>query len=133
MLLSNLGLVDIHPFHEPTTFAIPIRPQNKIIPRHLTLSHLPRLVVKRPIFQTIASLPFHPIARVLILVPKLHGDAVVSKRKELFAQTVGFFFLPFFVEEGFDLVCALEEGVPVAPDGVGSIRFGYSLRVSERC
>ena len=56
--------------------------------------------------------------RVLILVPELDGDAIVGESKELLAQPVVFFFLPFLCEELDDGIATLEEGVPVSPLGI---------------
>lgn len=49
----------------------------------------------------------------------LYGDLVVGERKEVLPQPIAVFFLPLLREELNNLLAALEEGVAVAPDGVG--------------
>jgi hypothetical protein len=57
----------------------------------------------------------------LVLVPELHGNAVVAEGEQFLSQSVGLFFLPFLDQELFDLVGALEELVPVPPDCVWGV------------
>ncbi len=49
----------------------------------------------------------------------LYSNLVVGECKEVLPQSVAVFFLPLLREELDDLLSALEEGVAVAPDGVG--------------
>lgn len=90
----NIDLININPIYKPPPLSIAIRPQKQVIPRHHPLPHLP-VLVKRPILQPVASLPLIFIVVILILVPELHGDAIVRERKELFAETIRLLFLEF--------------------------------------
>jgi hypothetical protein len=121
VLLGDDGILDIGPLDKPPALSVAIGPQEDIIPRHLALPHLSRLVVKSPVFQSVATLPFHLVIGILVLVPELHGNAVVGEGKQFLSQTVRLFLLPFLGQELFDLVGAFDELVPVPPDCVWGV------------
>ena len=66
----------------------------------------------------ITALPLHPIMRILVLIPELHGDLVIGEGEELFAQLVVVLFAPLPDQEVDDLFAAVDEPVAVAPDAV---------------
>lgn len=70
--------------------------------------------------------------RILILVPELHGNAIVRVRKQLFAEPIRFLPLPFRSEEIDDGGRAGEKGVAITPDRVWSVCGGDFGRVSRR-
>lgn len=80
MPLINRHLINIDPIHKPPPLAVPISPQNQVIPGHHPLPHLP-LLIERPILQPVAPFPLPPILTILILVPELHSDAVLCERE----------------------------------------------------
>ena len=55
-----------------------------IIPTHLPLTHN-TILAKGPVFQTITALPLHTIMGILVFVPKLDRDFVVTEGEKLFA------------------------------------------------
>jgi len=137
MLLANVHRIDIYSVNEPSTLnsllrnrnAIAILPQQDIITTHHSLAHLATVRgIISPILQPIASLPLHSIVRILILVPKLHGDLVVGEGEDLFAELVGLLLLPLGGQEGVDGGGALGEDAAVAPDGVGCVALDDFVR-----
>lgn len=131
MFLGDRRVLDIHSVDEPSPFSVTSGAEHNVIPRHLALAHLPRGVVKGPVFETVASFPFHAIARVLVFVPELDGDAVVGEGEKFLAKTVGFLFLPLCGQESYDRVGAFDEGVAVTPDRVRRIRCGDANRIPD--
>lgn len=127
--LPNSNILNIHSIHKPPPLPIPFNPKHHVIPRHHPLPHF-TFTIKRPILQPITPLPFHPILCILILVPELHGDAVIGEREQLFAETVGMLLLPFLSQK-FDYgVGSCEEGSTVAPDAVRGVSCCYFGGVS---
>lgn len=124
MLLSDLNLIHIHALPEPP---LPLC-ELDVVPTHHALPH-PAVGRKRPVLQPIAPLPLHPVVRVLVLVPELHGDAVVAEGEELLAQLIVALFLPLGREESDDGVRPAEKRRAVAPYGVGGVCFGDILGV----
>jgi len=125
MLLTNLHTIDINPFHEPPLTLL----NQNIIRRILPFPHAP-ISSKRPILKTVGSLPLQPVTRILVLVPKLHSDLVVSEGEQFFSQDIVMFFLPFLREEFYDCIGALQESVPVSPYTVFCVCFGYGYWIS---
>lgn len=88
----TMSLWYLHPIHplcpqtlKPLSLSIPVLSNHDIIPTHHPLLHFP-ILVKRPMLDPIASLPFHFIHGILILIPELHGDSVVLEGEELFPK-----------------------------------------------
>lgn len=119
MLLRNLHRINIHPILIPPLLLTNLN----IIPTHHPLPHN-TILIERPILEPIAALPLHPIMGILILVPELNGDLIISKREELFTQLVVVLFVPLPGQKFDDLLRAGEEVVAVAPDAVGGVGFG---------
>lgn len=109
---------------------ITIPAQDDVIRTHLSLSHLPRLPVKRPVLETVRALPLHAVVPILVFIPELHGNLVVGEGKQFLAKTVVGFLLPLFREERDDLLGAHEEVVPVAPNRVGRVAVGNLFGVT---
>lgn len=130
MFLTDRDLIYIHPVNKPAPLAIPVRAEKQIIPTHHTLAHLPRLTIKSPILQTIASLPSHPIIRILILIPELNRDPIVPKSEKLLAQSIVAFALPFGCQKFDNGVCAREEEGTVTPDASWRVGLRDSLGIS---
>ena len=80
MPFINMHLINIHPIYKPPPLTIPISSQNQVIPRHHPFPHLP-VLVERPVLQPVAPLPLPSIFSILILVPELHSDTVLSERE----------------------------------------------------
>ena len=123
MPLSNLHTIHIHALLEPP---LPF-PNLHIIPAHHPLPH-PPIRIERPVLQPIAPFPLHPITRILILVPKLHGDLVLGEREQFLPQPVVLLLRPLLCEKGFDSSTPLQEGGPVAPDAGRRVGFRYAGR-----
>lgn len=115
--LGDRGVVDIDTIDIPASLdsllwhrnSITILPQQDLIAAHVSLPHLPRLAIKGPIFQAIASLPLHAVVFILEFIPELHRDLVVGECEQLLAKAVGLFFLPLVCQEIDDLVSAPDE------------------------
>lgn len=76
MFFSNLHLIYVNPIDKPSLSLL----NEQIVPTHHSLTHFP-FCIKRPILKPIAPLPQHTVFCVLILVPELHSDLTVAKRK----------------------------------------------------
>lgn len=57
-------------------------------------------------------------------------NLVISKRKQLLPQPIPVLLGPFISQELDDLLASLEEGIPISPDRVGSIRKLDDFRLS---
>jgi hypothetical protein len=79
MFLTDRDGIYINSVTKPAPLTIPVRAEKQIIAAHHTLAHLPRLTIKGPILQAIASLPSHSIIRILILIPKLNRDPIIPE------------------------------------------------------
>ena len=121
MFLADRDVVYIDSVHKPAPLAIPVRAKQQIIAAHHTLAHLPRLAVKGPILQAIASLPSHSIIRILVLVPELHRDPIIPKSEQLLAQAIIVLALPLGCEKLDNGVCAGEKEGTVTPDTIRSV------------
>ena len=66
----------------------------------------------------------HVVMGVPILIPKLHGDAVLVQRKQLLPQPVFLLLFPFLGQEVLDGGASAEEGGAVAPDGGRGVGLG---------
>src|SRR5215469_9651873 len=113
MSLRNRHLIHIYTILEPPILLL----QLDVIPTHLTLPHY-AILTKCPILKTITSLPLHTVIGILILVPELYCDLVVSERKQFLTQPIILLFLPFGSQHGDDFVMAMDELVTVTPDTV---------------
>jgi hypothetical protein len=109
MLFADIYSINVNPINEPSPFTVPIWSKQQVIPAHHPLAHLARFPFIRPILEAVAALPAHPIFCVLILVPELHRNAVIRESKELFAESVTVFTLPFGCQELDDRFCAGQE------------------------
>lgn len=119
MLLADINSININTILEPPLALL----NQHIIPAHHPLPH-PPIGRKSPILEPITALPAHTVMCILVLIPELHSNLVVRKRKQLLAQAVVLLFPPLLGQE-FDYgVCAGQEAVAVAPDGVGCVGFG---------
>jgi hypothetical protein len=128
MLLRNIHGIDIHTILEP---ALLFR-KFDIIPTHLPLAH-PTILRERPVFETIASLPFHSVVLVLVLIPELDRYLIVRESEQLFTQAIRFLLLPFGGQEVDDGLRTDDELVTITPDGVVRVRFGqdWAIRVAR--
>lgn len=101
-----------------------------IVTAHLTLPHL-SIFGERPVLESVATLPLHPVVRVLELIPELDGNLVACEGEQLLAQSIVLLLLPLLCEELFDCSGANNEGCPVPPDAVRCIGLGDDLWVSD--
>lgn len=126
MLLANGHRIHIHAVPEP-----PLTVGNRhVVAAHLPLPH-PPVRRKRPVLQAVAAVPrLHSTNVYIVLIPKLHGNAVVRKGKEFLAQPVAVLAGPLALEKLDDGLVALEKGVAVAPDAVLRVRRGDNRGVS---
>jgi hypothetical protein len=90
-----------------------------VVTTHLALAHL-AILGKSPIFEAITS---RPLARlgVLKLIPELHGNLVIAKSEQFFAEAVFFLYRPFASQEVDDSFSPAEKVVSVTPDATRSI------------
>lgn len=127
MLLTDSHRIHIHAVPEP-----PLTVGNRhVVAAHLPLPH-PTVRRKRPVLQAVAAVPLPPTVFFfvttfgggvnIVLVPKLHSNAVFGKGKELFAQTVAVLTGPFALQKLDDSLVALKKVVAVAPDAVFCVR-----------
>jgi hypothetical protein len=128
MLFRDVHGIDIHAILEP---ALLLR-KFDIISTHLPLAHA-TIICERPVFEAIASLPFHSIVLVLVLIPELDSYLVVREREQLFTQAIGFLLLPFGGQEVDNGLSTDDELVTVTPDGVVCVRFGDGCWVPWHC
>jgi hypothetical protein len=129
VLLTDGYRVDIHAVAEP-----PLAVRNgHVVAAHLALPH-PAVRRKGPVLQPVAPVPLFFVAGFGFfdkeLIPELHGNVVVRKRKQLLAQAVAVLARPFGLEKLDNGLVALEEGVPVAPDAVLRVGRGDNGGVS---
>lgn len=94
MFWADGDFIYVNALNKPASLAIAVRSEEQVITAHHTLAHFPRFSIKSPILQSIAPLPTHSVSRVLVFIPELHGDAIITERKELLAQTVVVLSLP---------------------------------------
>jgi hypothetical protein len=109
MLFADVYSIDVNSINEPSAVTVPVRSKYQVIPAHHPLAHLASFPVKCPILKAVAALPAHPIFYVLILVPELHGNTVIRESKELLAESVTVFTLPFAGQERDNRFCAGQE------------------------
>lgn len=121
MFLTDRDIVYIDSIQKPAPLTIPVRAKQQIIAAHHALAHLPRLRIKGPILQAIASLPSHSIIRILVLVPELHRDPIIPKSEQLLAQAIIVLTLPLGCEKLDNGVCAREKEGTVTPDTIRSV------------
>lgn len=118
MLLRDVNGVHVHAVLEPPVLFGDLN----VIATHLALPH-PPVLGEGPVLQPIATLPFHAIVGVLILIPKLYGDTVVLEGEQFFAELIVIFFLPLPLKERNDLRGTVEK----PPVQIG----GWSASISE--
>lgn len=81
MLLTNRYVFNVNSINKPPSFSVPVRPQNQVITTHHSFSHLPRFLVKGPVLEAVAALPAHLIFNILVFIPELHRNTVISEGK----------------------------------------------------
>lgn len=79
VFLTDCDFIHVNTVNKPSPVTIPVRPEKQIVTAHHALAHLPCFSVKCPILQPIAPLPTHPVRCVLVLIPELHGDAIIME------------------------------------------------------
>lgn len=121
VLVADRNLININSFNKPSSFTIPILPKKHIIATHHTLTHLSSLPIKGPIFQPITSLPSQLIISVLILIPELNRNAIITKCEKFLAQTITLLSRPLGCQELDNFLSSREERCAIAPDAVGCI------------
>lgn len=126
MLLGNFRIVNIDAIDKEPLLLLYFQ----VITTHHPLAIL-ALGVECPILQTVAALPFHPIRRVLILVPKLNRDLVLCKGEKFLSEAVGFLFIPFLDQEVDNALTPGEKGGAIAPDGICGVRQGAFFGVAR--
>lgn len=124
----------IHTFRsqpfKPSSLSISVLSNVDVVPAHHPFLH-DSIRIKRPMFDPIASFPLHAIKRILILVPKLHSDLVVSEGKKFLTEKVVLLLYPFLLKELDDGGMPSEEVISVAPNGVGGISGFDTMWVTE--
>jgi len=122
MRFGNLHRIHVDALCEPSLRLIDL----DVVTTHLSLAHL-AILGKSPIFETITS---HPLARlgVFELIPELHGDLVIAKGKQFFAETVFLFYRPFLGQELDNIFGPAEEVVSVAPDAIRCVSLEDQVR-----
>lgn len=130
VFFTDWDFIHVNTVNKPSPFTIPVRPEKQIITAHHALAHLSRFSVKGPILQPIAPLPTHPVRCVLVLVPELHGDAIIAERKEFLAKAIVVLSLPFGCQKLNNILGAREERGSVTPDARRSISLRDAGRVS---
>jgi hypothetical protein len=115
MRFGNLHRVYVDAFLEPSLGLADL----DVVTTHLTLAHL-AILGKSPIFETVASRPLACIG-VLELIPKLHGNLVIAKGEQFFAETIFLLYRPFASQEVDDGFRSAEEVVSVAPDAIRGV------------
>lgn len=125
VLLRDIDRVHVDPIFEPTL----VIGYQDIVTAHLPLTHA-TVIRKRPIFEAIASLPLHAIICVLVLVPELHCNLVVSKGEQLLSQLIALLFDPLLGQKPNNSLGATEEVLSIPPNAVIRVSFGYGFWVS---
>ena len=125
MLFGNLDCVNIDTVFEPALLLT----NGNVIPAHLSLPHT-AVFMESPVFKPIATLPLHAIMCILVLVPELDRNLIVGEGKELLAQFVVVFFVPFPGQEVDDGGGAGEEFVSVSPDAIFGVCLGHAFWVT---
>jgi hypothetical protein len=122
MRFGNLHRVHVDALLEPSLGLADL----DVVTTHLSLAHL-AIFGKSPVFETITS---HPLAclGVLEFVPELHGNLVVAKGEQFFAETVFLFGRPFTSQELDNGFSAAEEVISVAPDAIRGICLQEVIR-----
>jgi hypothetical protein len=103
----------------------------RLVDRHVVDARLApaheAVVVELPQLVAVAAEPL--AGRVVAFVLEAHRDPVPGERPEALAEGVVELSFPLGGEERDDLVASGDEGVAVAPDGVGGVGAGDSLRI----
>lgn len=140
MFFGNLDIINVHVILKPSVVFRDL----DIVAAHLALAHQ-AIVGKGPVFEPVGTPPL-PVL-IVPLVPKLYGNLckrkrisrrsylleaasassngatypVLSKGKQLFAESVAMFLGPFLCQKLFYGIPSLEEVISVSPDRVGRI------------
>jgi hypothetical protein len=115
MRFGDLHRVYVDAFLEPSLGLADL----DVITTHLSLAHL-AILGKCPVFETITSRPLASLS-VLELIPELHGNFVVAKGEQFFAETVFLLYRPFASQELDDGFRSAEEVVSVTPDAIRGV------------
>jgi hypothetical protein len=126
MGLGNVNGIDINAILEPALLLGDLN----IISTHLPLAH-DSILPERPVFESITALPLHAIMGILIFVPELDSDLVLSESEELLAQLVVLLLVPFPGQEFNDGFSAGEKFVPVTPDAIARVAFRHLFGISR--